>query len=324
MLERGSFNYRWPVNEYILRVDDGNNPPGIPPQTTIQADMHSISEESKIGTCSFVSFAGDGFVYQLLNLDLRGDHLDEHADSHIVLNIGGTINFKGLVPAVAPSPTESPQAKTRSTTDMKEGTRARFSLPGMGIMLEAQVFLVPDGEKPAKPEALKLTKLHTSTSPLDPDPGPSGKEDNASSPYEARITLGDARKKYKNDKRVTFVAVFSLHDRGDKLEFSPWPSDTNDLLLDPQKIYHHLGLCRDCDMATGTMWETAFLEKDEESYAVSELSEVSLVGRCLEKTLQVDLVPVTFDKSGKPEEDGPVAIVSNLFLKANVDLKALL
>jgi hypothetical protein len=65
------------------------------------------------------------------------------------------------------------------------------------------------------------------------------------------------------------------------------------------------------------MWETAFLERERKTDSPSELAEVRLLGRCLEKILQVDLVP-------EPNIPAGTALVSNIFSWANVDLKAML
>jgi hypothetical protein len=65
------------------------------------------------------------------------------------------------------------------------------------------------------------------------------------------------------------------------------------------------------------MWETAFLKRERKTDSPSELTEVCLIGRCIKKTLQVDLVP---------EENCSerVALVSNIFHWPNIDLKSML
>ena len=54
-----------------------------------------------------------------------------------------------------------------------------------------------------------------------------------------------------------------------------------------------------------------------------------MIGRTCEKILQVDLIPTTFEDDDEYEDNDPnrkeyLALVSNLFVKSNVDLKALL
>jgi hypothetical protein len=70
------------------------------------------------------------------------------------------------------------------------------------------------------------------------------------------------------------------------------------------------------------MWRSIFLERERETYSSSELSEVHLVARCLEKILHVDLVFTKVD-NGELERDYQ-AVVSNVFLRGRLDLKAFL
>jgi hypothetical protein len=86
--------------------------------------------------------------------------------------------------------------------------------------------------------------------------------------------------------------------------------------------------------ATGAMWESIFLLQQREKFsprASLQLSEIGLLGRSVEKILQVDLLPATFYTSEPkdnevrfPTTPYPTALVSNLFVHASVDLNALL
>jgi len=99
-----------------------------------------------------------------------------------------------------------------------------------------------------------------------------------------------------------------------------WPEDPPDWLTklpSSSEIYDYVGASPRSVHATGAMWETAFLERERKTDSASELAEVRLLGRCLEKILQVDLVPEPTIPSG-------TALVSNVFSWANVDLKAML
>jgi hypothetical protein len=89
------------------------------------------------------------------------------------------------------------------------------------------------------------------------------------------------------------------------------------------------------------MWEIIFLEKEQINTGFdSLLSEINLVGRCVEKILQVEMCPVTFPAATSQFNDATnrvdqlvqghaeseddrrlVALVSNLFTHPNVDLK---
>ena len=75
---------------------------------------------------------------------------------------------------------------------------------------------------------------------------------------------------------------------------------------------------------TATMWESIFNARQDRRQEITELCEGSIVGRCLEKILCVDLVPATIPQY-KGHENAPshFTLVSNMFLKASVDLTAL-
>jgi hypothetical protein len=135
--------------------------------------------------------------------------------------------------------------------------------------------------------------------------------------YEVTASLPDAANTGYKDRRATFLAAFCLFDGHKDIEIDKLPS--------PQQIYEYVGVSpSDSSSATGAMWQTIFLERVERNYNTSELSEVSLVARCLEKILQVDLIPTTFSRPGVREASHSLAVVSNLFIRAEVDLKALL
>jgi hypothetical protein len=126
-----------------------------------------------------------------------------------------------------------------------------------------------------------------------------------------------------------------------------WPLPT------PGEIYKYVGVSPSSENATGAMWETVFVERLEKSDSDLDLDEVNLIGRSFEKILQVDIVPASFSNTNgiqdqavakqetdiakdkqdqaKDKEQTSVsasiqetAIVSNLFVRPNVDLKALL
>jgi hypothetical protein len=89
-----------------------------------------------------------------------------------------------------------------------------------------------------------------------------------------------------------------------------------------QEITDFVGIGPSAEAGTGTaaMWEAIFDKKQDRmdpECIISELPEVRIVGRCLEKILGVDVVPTTPSSTYS-------ALVSNMFLKASVDLKSLL
>jgi hypothetical protein len=100
-----------------------------------------------------------------------------------------------------------------------------------------------------------------------------------------------------------------------------------------QDLYKHVGVDPSCFHATGAMWEGIFLDRRKGSEPVLDLTEFNMIGRSLEKILQVDIIPATFfnedegdGEKYKDKGDGKkyAALVSNLFVRANIDLKSLL
>jgi hypothetical protein len=88
-----------------------------------------------------------------------------------------------------------------------------------------------------------------------------------------------------------------------------------------QKLYATLGINPFSNMATGTMWETIFLWKDQRVKGISELNEVSLIARCMAKVLHVDTIPASLE--GTSNKDSMV-LWSNIFLRSGIDMQSLL
>jgi hypothetical protein len=83
-------------------------------------------------------------------------------------------------------------------------------------------------------------------------------------------------------------------------------------------MHRHIDVDPSSDNATGAMWDTIFIERRDEPDSNLDLAEVHLVGRTLEKILQVAVIPT-------PSYQGETtALVSNLFTRPSVDLKAML
>jgi hypothetical protein len=123
----------------------------------------------------------------------------------------------------------------------------------------------------------------------------------------------------KPPRSATFVAAIRLFE-GEATGRETW----SEVPPTPQEFYDHIGVNPLGSKATGAMWERIFL--DPRTYGtglepVLNLAEFNMIGRSLEKILQVDVIPAIF-KDG--DEAQYSALVSNLFVKANVDLKALL
>ena len=117
------------------------------------------------------------------------------------------------------------------------------------------------------------------------------------------VKFGQAR------KTVIVVAAFRLQmGDGEPLIMPPSSKD----------ICTHIGTgASDPRNATAAMFESVFLDKEKKTVFRSELAEVHLVARCLEKRLGADWLPST-----TPPDSG--VLISNVFLGAKLDLQGLL
>ncbi|RYP48275.1 hypothetical protein DL768_005828 [Monosporascus sp. mg162] len=113
----------------------------------------------------------------------------------------------------------------------------------------------------------------------------------------------------------TFIASFRLYEAAEDTEgVKPCGTIRN---LSPDDIFKFLGIGRCSELATAAMWQSIFYKGQAKIERISELREVDPVARCLEKILDVDLVPIITRTSPR------LAPASDLFLNANVDLKSL-
>jgi hypothetical protein len=188
-----------------------------------------------------------------------------------------------------------------------------------GIGLEARAYqLYQDKE----PKALYMTK---STAAADNAPRPPQKTNiqayNAVGVFEDLVDGDEPRS-------AVFMVVFRLFEvnMADQMRgsFVHPLSEKWDPLPTSEQVYEHIGVDPASLGATGAMWDSIVVQQ---SAPILDLSDVGLIGRSLEKILQVDSVPATFNSTqnlqNKENFDG-IALVSNLFMAANVDLKALL
>lgn len=189
----------------------------------------------------------------------------------------------------------------------------------VGRGLEAKVYQFVDGGY----KELKLVK-----SMWEADNGP---DKTGLTAYNAvgKLTENTPRffGKSRAPRSATFVAAIRLFE-GKENDGRPWPEQ----LPTSQEFYDHIGVHPWHEKATGAMWERIYLDRHTcgaGSEPVLDLAEFNMIGRSLEKVLQVDIVPATFKDDGESQNDPKhpkkySALVSNLFIKANVDLKALL
>lgn len=303
IIERGCFNYRWPVHQYSL--------------------LYNEEEVQETGTCTFFSFVKDGILYQLLHLEQVC--LPEFNTcygfppiSGVTLRVGGPINFQMLNSTDADTDTDTDneeekkkkKGKVRSfRPDTRDEWQCDWQPDGFtSVRLKAKVFQL---DKDGKWQYVPFTRK------------PDGRENSEdlchtnSCEYEVTASLPEAKYTGYKNRRATFLAAFRLSDELIDRGIGIPPS--------PQQIYQYVGVSpSNTSCATGAMWQTIFLERVERNYNISELSEVCLIARCLEKILQVDLIPTTFSRAGVTNASHSLAVVSNLFIRAEVDLKALL
>lgn len=306
MIERGCFNYRWPFNEYTLLTSTKSDAK----DARINGGVSTTGAENGVkeaGTCAFFSFVKDKIVYQVLrleqdyhpNVSFNHDHED---DSRFVLTIGGPIKFE----LFTSNSNEGPDDGAHEGSDAAVQEKAkmghlRISARNKSTQLEVKLYQLrndsPEGyaEVPLYPGDQERTGISNSCTPK-------------ACTYKARLKFSSPQ------KPAVFVAAFRLLDGGGQVDF-PKPPKSED-------IYEYVGIAPTSERATGAMWETIFLGREEKTNAISELSEVSLIARCLEKILHVDLIPEGFGQTFV--RGSPLAVVSNIFLQANVDLKAML
>lgn len=381
MIDRGCFNYRWPVTEYYLDLHPDHAAIEMVRKDAIakarkkalekaNKDAHDASQgkddtkenegngkkktekSSKgkhVGICQMFSCAKNNMFYQVLRIEeLRspeGDDFDMSfpRDSQIVLTIGGPVWFQSFNDG--DHGLEEGKGKKTARNSFRWSSKAKTSIPleekeevidtsgdeptkiirywdkdkdkeKWNRGLEARVYQIVDG----KPKELDMNK-----SVLEADNGP---ED---VPGSTKITAYNAVVELKDDPRLlnrpksprsaTFLAVIRLIDF-DKEENSNWPEHYEPPTS--QALYNHVGVDPFSLHATGAMWEGIFLDQRKGSEPVLDLTEFNIIGRSLEKILQVDIVPATFFNNDEGDGEEYAALVSNLFVRANIDLKSLL
>ncbi|KAI2618569.1 hypothetical protein GGS26DRAFT_584916 [Hypomontagnella submonticulosa] len=262
----------------------------------LQLNEEGDADPREAGTCARVSFVKDDILYQVIRLE-QGCRLEADIchyspwKGQVVLSVGGLIKFGALSTDVA-------------STEYGHGVLDLDSLSIMGLtnQLDIRVHQLNGDDYQVLPLRLPNNQ-HNNTS---------GEHEG---PYHAYAQLPQA---HFRDRNVTFVAEYRLRQAGTPPRWPELPTSEN--------IYEYLGIDSYSNKATGVMWETIFLQREEKSNYFSELSEVNLVGRCVEKILTVDLVPVTLRDETyriKYENEYPLALVSNLFVQPSIDLESL-
>jgi hypothetical protein len=221
-----------------------------------------------------------------------------------------------------------------------EGTTIRFMDVKRGIVLEIQVFEVSTDKSPGQHEP-RMLKMEISESAWDSGTTEARRDFavNTVKAYNAIVELPENTTSATFLARIRFIEGHFINGRfiegrliEDRLIESEnsWPSLPNSM-----EMYKYVGVSPLSLNATSTMWKTILADRRERreiSGFVMRPAEFDLVGRALEKILQVDIIPAYF--SGTPDARGAVmtdienvkhaSLVSNLFLHPNVDLLSLL
>ncbi|OIW25526.1 hypothetical protein CONLIGDRAFT_647278 [Coniochaeta ligniaria NRRL 30616] len=285
MIEHGSFNHRWPYHEYVLLWNN-------------ESGKDSKCDEV-LGTYSLLSFVKDGY-------SSRSDHAIIQGPMRVVLTVGGDVWFETLKEATE----RRTSASTEQDTEMAKGPVSYQSQQTIQvkdevrkITMDYQVYWIRlDGK--ANP-----LRLYESNKCEDS----SGKQGRPAA-YNAFLDFNKGRL----DTGAVFVAIFRIRDSTDTRHDCEWNP-----VIDSTTFCKYI--CADPDTARAIVntWETIFLESGELGADFQcLLSEANLISRCLVKILEVEICPTTFHMSGG--EVKSLALVSNIFVHPDVDLKALL
>ncbi|RYP76969.1 hypothetical protein DL770_007143 [Monosporascus sp. CRB-9-2] len=329
MVERGCYNYRWPFNQYSLHVSrsvvqkDGEA--NITPRKTghIGDKNHHLKEKGKleeVGTCSLLSFVKDGVLYQVLRVD-HECHPSAKAcgkvedSTELILRIDGPMRFESFIKLCRSNKdtfgsTETDELegfwhKKHASVDSFELEAGKRLKAGREFCWRASLceFDLESGSY----KGIKLEEKDGKQGHRWKDPGEWWPV------YKARVG-GNGTKASR-----IFIASFRLHEVAEAPVGVEACVTTRN--LSPDDISKFIGTGPRNELATAAMWKSIFYERQAKIECISELCEVDLVARCLEKILDVDLVPVTFPTVTWASPS--LALVSNLFLNANIDLKSL-
>jgi hypothetical protein len=332
MIERGSFNYRWPFHEYLL-LRNGT------------AEENSTSDVV-LGTYSVLSIVKDGVCYQVLRLEVDSWDKDTELNQRVALTVGGDLWFQKFADAA--------KRREDALTGDSECDTKRQEKAGQVEGVEGGEY-GPRNEVSVTDETRSMI-MEYNVCYINPSDGkeerlPLVKSDEC---VDSRGKVGrpaaynawrDCTKR-ELEEGVVFVAAFKLRHRTDT------PNANQN--IESSAIYEHVvydpheetfdaarhGACatsedpggRESDtssaagkyrvVAPGNIWETAFLRRGETGAGiVGLLSEANMVGRCVAKIMDVEMCPTTVPA---PRTSTSWALVSNLFVHPNVDLKALL
>ncbi|KAK4210373.1 hypothetical protein QBC37DRAFT_322240 [Rhypophila decipiens] len=317
MVERGCFNYRWPFNEFCLHVDTPKpRPTSTPPTSTASSpgapDVTSNKQKiaaSPVGTFSLASYVRDGVLYQILRLSPTLQP-GVAKTAELVLTVEPPMRLQSFLRLNQPDSKETEvglKACEKHDACVSGGlpvTKDRG--PVSDMHWRADLFRLESGR--AMP--IKLARLGKEKEKKD-HVFKIGDDFDSLPRFQADL------KSLDTNAHHIFVASFRLfEDSKTQPLTASLPPQT---CLSPQSISDFVRNGEADAPGTAPLWQATFNERQESMDCVSELCEGSVVGRCLEKILRVDLVPATMPQSNQKH----FTLVSNMFLKATVDLKSM-
>ena len=339
MTERGCFNYRWPFNEYCLHLEhlssEDINTPQNPSYCFCPADCGNAREGGNkivshpIGSYSILSFIKEGILYQVLRIAPRVPvasgilakkakliimveppmrlqsfrHLQQEDSEKYQVGLGACRNREHTKNKEACfSPLESRTTKRHEDSPISD------------MHWQAKLFRIKKGDH--RPEVIQLETAKD-------------KKDHVFKTNDGFDSLPSFQTKQDLEVNTAhvFVAMFRLFHPGRDDPIKP------DLPLSHSSISKFVQQGEDDAPGTASMWQSIFNDRQDRMNYVPELCEGNIIGRCLEKILRVDLVPATIWLPQLPKErsnsatkedarhESHFTIVSNMFLKANVEMK---
>ncbi|KAF2257609.1 hypothetical protein CC78DRAFT_206530 [Lojkania enalia] len=292
----------------------------------------SMKREREVGTCVTFSFIMHGTLYQILRVE-QGAPSDHNTgtdqsdmfdnESQIVLRIGGLVRFS-IPSSTMPSEIEEvtdnslPSQHGHDNSGGDTINSLKFRARALGLTLEARIYQFeptePDGGKTSGNTCPHYRLLSLQKKP---------KEENYKRPIRNSSSAYRAFGRFSTQfgpqtkNNATFIAAIRLSDNpldGQR----PWRIPT------PREIYNFVGLSKlrtYRSQATGALWETVFFQRCLVQNSLSRFEEVHLIGRSLERILQVDNVPFQF--SPRQKASGCSVLINNTFMQPAIDYKSL-
>lgn len=333
MLERGCFNYRWPLHEYSLfyNLEDDCNWP--------------LEGGQEIGTCVTLSFIKDDTLYQVMRLEKEHWSEDGPEDEYIILNLGGMVQFNQFMTRSSVDNSQLAKQNDSQPTKQDDSQPIKPPLeandydqktprclqacdPNRKIIFQARLFQHVPGEKRESYEEIELEKLNQHKDTAEIHTSKFGDNVWAGRRARRRIfrKLEDGAEKRSKDElqleshQAVFVAAFCITE-GKCLPDELWSPH----IPDSSTIFNYIGASSiNRRSATGHMWNVIFSDHYLPRNPLSQLAEIQLIGRTVEKILHVDTMPYTLPKEWRWTDEPSAILISNLFVDPTLDFKTLL